>query len=76
MAVSAVHRRAVAPGSFLLGGKQQSAVLHLAEPSFGQVQLALNLLVSGNKNRLATAHRMHTQVACDPQQVAGRLSAA
>ena len=76
MAVTAVHSRAVALRSFLLGGKQQSAVLHLAEPSFGPAPLALNLLVSGNKNRLATAHRLHTQVACDPQQVAGRLSAA
>ena len=65
MAVSAVHRRAVALGSFLLGGKQQAAGYHLAEPSFGQALLALILLVSGNKNHLGTAHRMRTQVACD-----------
>ena len=76
MAVTAVHRHAVALGSFLLGGKLQAAGYHLAEPSFGLAQLALSLLVSGNKNRIGIAHRLHTQVACDPQRVAGRLSAA
>ena len=76
MAVTAAHRRAVALGSFLLGGKLQSAGSHLAGPSFGQALLALILLVSGNKNRLDTAHRMRTQVACDQRKVAGRLRPA
>ena len=76
MAVIAVHRHAVALGSFLLGGKEQSAVPNPSEPSVGLTQLALSLLVSGNKNRLGIAHRLYTQVACDPQRVAGRLSAA
>ena len=76
MAVSAVHRRAVAPGSSLLGGKQQSAVPHLAEPSFGLAQLALTLLVSGNKNRHGTAHRMRRQGPNDQRKVAGRFRPA
>lgn len=76
MAISVVHRRAVELGSFLLGGQQQSAGCPLAEPSFGLAQLALILLVSGNKNRLGIAHRLHTQVACDLHRVAGRLRPA
>ena len=76
MAVTAGHRHAVALGSFLLGGKQQSAGCHFAEPSFGLAQPALILLVSDNKNHLGTAHRMRTQDACEQQQVAGRLRPA
>ena len=76
MAVTAAHRRAVALGSFLLGGKLQSAGSHLAGPSFGQALLALILLVSGNKNRHGTAHRMRRQGPYDQRKVAGRFRPA
>ena len=76
MAVTAAHRRAVALGSFLLGGKLQSAGSHLAGPSFGQALLALILLVSGNKKRLGTEHHRRAQVAREARQAAGCLTPA
>ena len=76
MAVTAAHRRAVALGSVLLGGKLQAAGYHLAEPSFGPAQLALSLLVSGNKNHLGTAHRMRRPGPYDQRKVASRFRPA
>ena len=76
MAVIAVHRRAVALDSSLLGGNQRSARPDVAESSFGPAQLALILLVSGNKKRVGIAHHMRAQAACEAQQAAGRLSSA